>query len=160
MTDLLLRRKWTLKAGNKQVVFVKRPIEHSSHVLMKAFLWALYLPEYPDLSVEVSIGDRYKPDVIARNDSGQPIFWGEAGKVGVDKIRSLVRRYRDTHFAIAKWQSSLCQIMPIVRDAVADLHRTAPFDVLRFSEESAKRFIDQDRYLHFTHNDVEWTRIW
>jgi len=160
VTDLLLRRKWTLKAGNKQVVFVKRPIEHSSHVLMKAFLWALYLPEYPDLSVEVSIGDRYKPDVIARNDSGQPIFWGEAGKVGVDKIRSLVRRYRDTHFAIAKWQSSLCQIMPIVRDAVADLHRTAPFDVLRFSEESAKRFIDQDRYLHFTHNDVEWTRIW
>jgi len=89
VSDLLLRRKWTLKAGNKQVVFVKKPIERSSHILMKAYLWALYLPHYPDLSVEVGVGDRYKPDVIACAADGRPVFWGEAGKVSVEKIRSL-----------------------------------------------------------------------
>jgi len=160
MSDLLLRRKWTLKAGNRQMVFVKRSKEHHSHVLMKAFLWALYLPEYPDLTVEVSVGDRYKPDVISRAADGHPQFWGEAGKVSVDKIRSLARRYRNTHLAIAKWQGSLAQITPIVRAAVADVHRTAPFDVLRFSENSAERFIDQDGYVHLTYDDVEWSRIW
>jgi hypothetical protein len=110
--------------------------------------------------VEVSVGDRYKPDVTSSAADGRPRFWGEAGKVGVDKIRSLARRYRDTHFAIAKWQSNLEQIIPLVRDAVADLHRTAPFDVLRFSEESVARFIDKDGYLRLTHDDVEWSRIW
>jgi hypothetical protein len=160
MSDLLLRRKWTLKAGNRQMVFVKRPKEHHSHVLMKAFLWALYLPEYPDLTVEVSVGDRYKPDVISRAADGRPRFWGEAGKVGVEKIRSLARRYRHTHFAIAKWESSIAQILPLVRDAVADVQRSAPFDVLRFSADRAEQFIDQDGYLRLTHDDVEWLRIW
>jgi hypothetical protein len=31
---------------------------------MKALLWALYLPIYPKLSVEIAIGDRYRPDVV------------------------------------------------------------------------------------------------
>ena len=127
---------------------------------MKAYLWALYLPQYPDLSVEVGVGDRYKPDVIACAADGRPVFWGEAGKVSVEKIRSLARRYRHTHFAIAKWQSSLAPITSIVRAAVAGLHRSAPFDVLRFTAESAERFIDQNGYLHLTHDDVEWARIW
>jgi hypothetical protein len=160
VSELLLRRKWTLKAGNRQMVFVKRSKEHHSHVLMKAFLWALYLPEYPDLTVEVSVDDRYQPDVISCATDGHPRFWGEAGKVSVEKIRSLARRYRHTHFAIAKWQSSIAQIIPIVHDAVADLHRSAPFDVLRFSADSAEHFIDQDSYVHLTHADVEWTRLW
>ena len=160
MSDLLLRRKWTLKAGNRQMVFVKRSKEHHTHVLMKAFLWALYLPEYPDLTVEVSIGDRYKPDVIACDESGQPAFWGEAGKVSVEKIRSLARRYRHTHFAIAKWESNLTQVIPLIHDSIADLHRSAPFDVVRFSANSAEQFIDQDGYVRLTHDDVEWSRIW
>ncbi len=55
--DLLLRRKWTLRAHGRQVVFVKKPVESSTHVVMKALLWALYLPQYPDLTVEIAIGD-------------------------------------------------------------------------------------------------------
>lgn len=43
MTDeLLLRRKWTLRAHGERVVFVKRVSERREHVLMKALLWALY----------------------------------------------------------------------------------------------------------------------
>ena len=39
-------------------------------------------------------------------------------------------------------------------------YKSAPFDVLRFTAESAERFIDQNGYLHLAHDDVEWTRIW
>jgi hypothetical protein len=86
--DLLLRRKWTLRAHGRQVVFVKKPVESSTHVLMKALLWALYLPAYPNLAVETGVGDRYRPDVVALDAQGEPVFWGEAGDVTVAKIRS------------------------------------------------------------------------
>ncbi len=60
MTDeLRLRRKWTFRAHGRQVVFVKEPVESTEHVVMKALLWALYLPDYPGLTVEVGIGDRF-----------------------------------------------------------------------------------------------------
>ena len=62
--DLMLRRKWTFKAHGKQIVLVKKRNEQSRHVLMKAFLWALYLPSFPRLTVEVGIGERFKPDVV------------------------------------------------------------------------------------------------
>ena len=98
-----LRRKLTLRAHGEQVVFVKRKQERIEHVWMKAFLWALYLPEYPDLTVEVGIGDKYKPDVVEMDPRrGRPRFWGEAGHVGEDKIEALTSRYPATHFAIAK----------------------------------------------------------
>jgi hypothetical protein len=158
-SDLLLRRKWTLKAHGKQVVFVKKAKEQSSHVLLKALLWALYLPDYPNLSVEIGVGDRYKPDVVARGHDGHPLFWGEAGRVGIDKIHSLARRYRNTHFAIAKWNTSLDPLIALVSDTLAGLHRTAPFDLLSFPAESTERFIDLQGHIRLTWSDVKWARL-
>jgi len=158
-TDLLLRRKWTFKAHGRQVVFVKRSKEHASHVLMKALLWALYLPDYPHLSVEIFVGDRYKPDIVACGLDGSPLFWGEAGKVGVEKIRMLARRYRNTHFALAKWDMQLTPFITLVRDALAGFRRTAPFDLLSFPADSAERFIDAHGCIHLTHTEVEWIRL-
>ena len=158
-TDLLLRRKWTLRACGQQVVFVKNPNEHSHHVLMKAFLWALYLPDYTDLSVEVPIGDRYKPDVVSLDGQGQPRFWGEAGQVGVRKIRSLVKRYPHTHFAIAKWETRLDPVVEIVQRAISDVKRTAPFDLLAFSADSSERFIDEYGNIRLQHDDLDWVRL-
>src|SRR3569623_810988 len=102
MSDLHLRRKWTLRAHGRQAVFVKRPNEQTSHVLMKAFQWGLFLPDYPDLAIEIPVGDRNKPDVVALGLEGRPLFWGESGQVSAEKIRSLARRYRDSHFVISK----------------------------------------------------------
>ena len=91
--DLLLRRKWKLRAHDQQVIFVKKAGESAEHVLMKAFIWALYLPDYPDMLVEVRIGDRYKPDLVSMDPvQAAPRFWGEAGQVGRAKIHKLVRR--------------------------------------------------------------------
>ena len=78
--DLALRRKWTLRAHGRQVVFVKRPNERTSHVVMKALLWSLYLPDYADLSIETRLADRYEPDVASigdRSDGGSLCTWSE-----------------------------------------------------------------------------------
>jgi hypothetical protein len=161
MSELLLRRKWTLRAHGQQVVFVKKPIEHVHHVLMKAFLWALYLPEYPTLKVEVPIGDRYKPDVVALSidPHGEPRFWGEAGQVSPEKITSLGRRYRQTHFALAKWGANLYTVEHLVATALADIERQAPFDLLCFPTDSADRFIDARGNITLTHADITWKRL-
>jgi hypothetical protein len=158
-SDLMLRRKWTFKAHGKQVVFVKHAKEHSAHVVIKALLWALYLPDYPHLSVEIPVGDRFKPDVVALGTDRQPLFWGEAGKVGIEKFRSLVRRYRHTHFALAKWSMNVGPLIDLVDRAATTHPRSAPFDILRFPADSAERFIDHHGRIRISHTMVEWTRI-
>jgi hypothetical protein len=156
--DLYLRRKWTLRAHGEQVVLVKKHNERAAHVLMKAFLWALYLPEYPDAKIEIPIGDRYKPDVISLRFDGRPRFWGEAGHVGRQKVHDLVRRFRDTHFAFSKWDTDLDPFVELVQEAVADLERSAPVDLLAFPADSAERYID-GRDIHLTRRDLDWIQI-
>lgn len=157
--DLHLRRKWTLHAHGRQVVFAKKAQESSEHVLMKALLWALYLPQYPGLLVEVPVGDRYRPDLVALDENGKPRFWAEAGQVGRQKIHTLARRYRGTHFAIAKWDTGLDPFVTLVVEAVRGLQRSAPCDLIAFPPDAAERFIDADGHIHLGHADLDWVRL-
>lgn len=157
--DQILRRKWTLRAHDKQVVFVKRPNERASHVVMKALLWALYLPRYPDLIVEPKVDDRYRPDVASLGLDGRPCFWAEAGQVTPEKIRSLARRYRETHLAIAKWDIRQDHTLTNVHKALKGITRSAPVDVITFPADSVERFIDDEGRVQLTHDDVSWVRI-
>ena len=126
---------------------------------MKAFLWALYLPDYPDATIEVPVDDRYKPDVVQTDRWGEPVFWAEAGRVGKEKIERLVRRYRDTHFAMAKWDTDIGPFREIVAEAVTDLDRSAPFDLIHFPPDSVDRFVDERGTIHLTADDLDRTRI-
>jgi hypothetical protein len=126
---------------------------------MKALLWALYLPDYPELTVELSIGARYKPDVVALDLGGQPLFWGEAGQVSAKKMHTLLRRYRATHFALAKWNSRLGPVAATVSDALIGLDRTAPVDLISFPADSAVRFFDGQGRIQVTLADLDWTRL-
>lgn len=160
-----LRRKLTLRAHEEQVVFVKHAQERIEHVWMKAFLWALYLPDYPDLSVEVSVEDKYKPDVVQRAPMRRTpmrktmVFWGEAGVVGNDKVEDLIRRYPDTHFAFMQWNRSLNPLREQVEAAVHSVSRQAPIDLIRAPEDAADRFVDDRGRVSLTFDDVHWTRV-
>jgi hypothetical protein len=158
-SELMLRRKWTLRAHGKQVVFVKKTNESAEHVIMKALLWALYLPDYPEMSVEIRIGDRYKPDVVALDNDGKPRFWGESGQVGAEKIRSLARRYRATHFAIAKWDARLDPFVELVKESLDGVKRSAPFDLIGFPADSVERFIDDEGQIQIRHDQIKWMRL-
>jgi hypothetical protein len=119
----------------------------------------LYLPYYPNLTVEATIGDRYKPDVVALDELGVPAFWGEAGQISVEKIHSLLKRYRSTHFAIAKWRSSLNPLINIVKAGLSGLNRSRPVDLINFQEDDAERFIDEKGNITISHSSVDWVRL-
>lgn len=152
--ELELRRKWTFRAHGKQTVFIKKAFESDSHVLLKALMWALFLPDYPNLSVEIPIGDRYKPDLVQMDDSGQPVFWGEAGRVSQRKMQALVNRFRSTHLVFAKWETNLAPFIKVLRKATKSIQRTAPVDLISFPGDSRERFIDRDGNIHIAIEDV------
>lgn len=157
--EIILPRKWTLRVGDRKIVFIKGYVERPEHVIMKALLWALYTPAYPHISIEMRIGDRYKPDVVALDETLQPRFWGESGQVGKEKIHSLVRRYPVTHFAIAKWNTNLAPYKDIISEALKTQKRQAPVDLIRFPENSIERFFDSDNRINITFDEIEWIRF-
>ena len=156
--ELELRRKLTFRAHGKQMVFFKKSFESNIHVLTKAFLWALFLPEYPDLSIEIPVGDRYKPDLVQTSESGVPVFWGEAGQVSQKKIHYLVNRLRSTHLVFAKWNMSLEPIQRIINKKTGSIRRFAPVDLISLPAASDERFIRPDGTIRIGFNDVNRSR--
>ena len=157
-TDLALRGKYTFRVDGQKLVLVKKPVEHLRHVVMKALLWALYLPQYPQLRVEVSIGDKYKPDLVHTASDG-PVFWGEAGTVSTAKLRRILKRFPHTHFALATWNGSLAPISDRVRRQSKGLMRRAPVDIIRFPSTADRQFIDDGGVIHIRHKDLDWQRL-
>jgi hypothetical protein len=156
--DLELRRKWTFRAHGKQMIFFKKSFESDVHVLTKAFIWALFLPAYPDLSVEIRIGNRYKPDLVQTSASGLPVFWGEAGRVSQKKVRYLVNRFRSTHLVFAKWNMSLGLFEKMVKKETESIRRAAPVELISLPADGDERFIFPDGTIRITFGDVSRLR--
>ena len=73
--------------AGRSVRLWQRPGETYGHVLMKALGYAMFVGEYPGLEIELAVGLRYKPDLVALNGPGggrtragaRFLFWGECG---------------------------------------------------------------------------------
>ena len=161
MSEIILPRKWTVRAHGQRMIFLRGLQERAEHVVMKALLWALYLPDYPDLRVEVRVGDHhYKPDVVQVDAAEKPLFWGEAGMVSKKKIETLTRRYRSTHFVITKWNKRLDPLVELVTGALGDVNRDAPFDLISFEPDSFERFFNEKGEVTVSHDDLtHWVRL-
>ena len=157
-SDLLLRRKYTFRVGNRKIILVKKSVERQRHIVMKALLWALYLPEYPELQIEIPIGNKYKPDLV-QLESGSPQFWGEAGSISTQKLRRTLKRFSHTHFAFAIWGSELNQLETRIRRQTKGVKRFSPVDIIRFSPDAGQQFIDDHGRISVHHSDLEWRRI-
>ena len=140
--DLHLRRKWTFRHADHQLVLVKRRGEKAEHVFQKAFLWALYVDRYPGLLVEKSIGDRYKPDLIQLGEDGRPVFWGECGQVKVSKVLSIIRRFSGVRLALARWGESTSHFANQMRKALAPVKTASVVELWNFPADSQARYID------------------
>ena len=119
MKERDLRRKITLTLHGRKVVFIKKSQETLEHVLGKASILALYGDRYPELQVEVPAGDRYKPDLLATDESGEPTFWAEVGTVKRKKIEQLLKRYPGTSFVFARHRPDPHPFEELVRRAAA-----------------------------------------
>jgi len=154
-----LRRKLTVRAHGQSLVLVKRPIESAEHVIQKALLWALYLPSYPQMRVEVPLSQpsRYKPDVLALDDRAEPIFWGECGEVAVEKLQFLLSRYRRTYFVFSKWDIRLDPFADLIVKALKQSRRAAPVELIGFRPSAIER-IQPDGRITVTDEDYELRR--
>jgi len=151
-----LREKWSVRInGNKQIL-IKRAHEREEHVLMKAFMAQLYSGKYHDLKIEVRYNKqhKYKPDVLAIDQFDRALFWGECGSVGNDKIGYLLKHHPDTHFAFAKWESSLEPFLQIIKGHLKPITRRAPVDVIHFPDQSRNK-VKNNGELTITWDDVD-----
>jgi len=153
MTELHLRRKLSFHAHGRTLVLVKRSNEKIEHRVMMALLWALYLPAYPNLRIDVPIGARYQPDLVQLGPAGHPVFWGEAGEVGLEKLRLLCTRYRATHLVFAKWAINLQPFASLLDTVLAGMPRTAPTELIGFDADAA-RFADATGQILIGFEDV------
>jgi hypothetical protein len=154
-----LRRKLTVRAHGRSLVLIKHPMESAEHVLQKALLWALYLPHYPDLRVEVPLlnPSRYKPDLLALDAQHHPIFWGECGEVSIAKLRFVLDRYPRTHIVFSKWDTRLDPFADLIEQALPVNRRSAPVELISFPA-TATAAIAADGTISLHRDDIEIRR--
>lgn len=154
-----LRRKLTVRSNGQLLVLIKRREESAEHVIQKALLWAMLLPEHPTLRVEVELPrpSRYKPDLLALDAADEPLLWGECGEVSVEKLRFLLTRFRRTHFVFSKWSTRLEPFASLIGDALPE-RRSAPVELICFPAAAAE-WIAPDGEVSIDHAALE-TRKW
>lgn len=153
-----LPKKWSFKINGKKQVLIKRREEREEHVLMKVFLAKVYSFYYDGLKIEVRFHgeSRFKPDVLALNEQGHVIFWGECGEVSQEKIKILIKKYRDTHLCFSKWN-----IKPggpfekMIASAIKELkkRRSAPVDFINFPEEVRSQITNDGEVI------IDWDQL-
>lgn len=130
----------------------QRPGEGYGHVLLKALGYAMYVGEYPGLEIELSVGLRYKPDLVALNTGegvgpragARFLFWGECGLVMMRKVAWLLK-HGDTE-CVALFKIG-CAVAPLVRElraAVEPRYREGGrLTLVNFAADIAERTADR-----------------
>ena len=143
LSDISKAKKHEIRVTvqNETKVFLKKKYESLQHVLVKAVLWKLFYDDYAQLDIERDIGDsNYLPDVVAldsniASESGttttttttpvvSPLFWGESGRMSLDKARDLCQRYPTTHIVWMRWGISMQDFIRQVAPALKSVTTT------------------------------------
>jgi hypothetical protein len=109
-------------AGQK-VRLWQRNGESYEHILMKALGYAMFAEEYPTLEIEVKVGLRYKPDLVARNADGGFLFWGEAGANSLRKTAWLLKHTRTKKLVLFKIGQNVNQLIEQIRAEISAKYR-------------------------------------
>jgi hypothetical protein len=111
--------------AGRRVRLWQRRGETYRHVLLKALGFAMYAREYPRLEIELSVGLRYKPDLVALNEGGAAgagarfLFWGECGLVTMRKVAWLLKHGDAERVVLFKLD---CGVRPLVRELRDAVH--------------------------------------
>ncbi|MBD3425898.1 MAG: hypothetical protein GF409_01550 [Candidatus Omnitrophica bacterium] len=143
MGDIDLRKKFTFKIRDKKIVLIKKSHETFAHVAGKILCYALYYPFYPDLQIEMRIGERYKPDLVMLDVRGKPVFWGECGAVGKQKIYKILHKFTNTHFSFIKITKGVKQFRELVLEQRRKASHKGIVDIVSFPEEVTERLTDE-----------------
>ncbi len=87
--------------GHEQRLYLrKRAGESRRHVAMKLLSWLYWY--MPGLEIERSVGQHYKPDLVALGADGRPIVWVDCGTTKRTKIGRMIAANPDCRFGIVK----------------------------------------------------------
>jgi hypothetical protein len=122
---------YDFELAGRRVRLWQRRGESYGHVLMKALGFAMFVGEYPNLEVELSVGLRYKPDLVSLNEAsgGRPragarfLFWGECGMVSMRKVAWLLKHGDAERLVLFKIGSGVNAYTRELRDAVEPRYR-------------------------------------
>jgi len=84
----------------ERVFLTKKRGESLDHVLMKFLSWALFY--HPDLRIEVSADQHYKPDLVRLDERGAPLQWVDCGQTALKKLDRIASKNRKTLIDIVK----------------------------------------------------------
>ncbi len=110
--------------AGKRMRLWQRQGESYEHILMKALGFAMFFKEYPTLEIEVKVGLRYKPDLIARNGNSDFLFWGECGANSLRKTNWLLKHTRTKKLVLFKIGQNLEQLTKQLRGEIAEKYRS------------------------------------
>lgn len=117
--------------AGRRVRLWQRPGESFDHVLLKALGYAMFVGEHPALEIELSVGLRYKPDLVAlasetkrRPRAGVRFpFWGECGMVTMRKVAWLLKHGDVGRLVLFKLGIAARPFADELRGAVAPRYR-------------------------------------
>ena len=130
----------------------QRPGETYEHVLLKALGYAMFVGEYPGLEIELAVGLRYKPDLVALNESGgsRPragarfLFWGECGLVTMRKVAWLLKHGDTERLVLFKIGCAAAPLVRELRAAVGQRYRGGGrLTLVNFAADIAARTADR-----------------
>lgn len=111
--------------AGKRVRLWQRQGESYAHVLMKALGWAMFVAEYPHLEIEIKVGLRYKPDLIAARAGGDFDFWGECGANSLRKTAWILKHTRTKKLVLFKIAINSDQFIKQLRAEIPAKYRAA-----------------------------------
>lgn len=136
-----------LRLAGERLTLYKQAGESYEHVLMKALGYVMFRAVYPTLEIERRIGLRYKPDLVALDDTQQIEFWGECGAVSFRKIAWLAKHTRARRIVIFKFAQTLqavAQWIQLLRAEVEPRYRPKARLSLIIFAASVMEEVDQE----------------
>ena len=132
----------------RRVRLWQRRGESFGHVLMKALGYAMFVREYPNLEIELPVGLRYKPDLVALNEAeGRRLragarfhFWGECGMVSMRKVAWLLKHGDTERLVLFKIGSGVRAYTRELRASVEPRYRmSGRLTLVNFAADIAER---------------------
>lgn len=125
--------------AGKRMRLWQRPGESYEHILMKALGYAMFALDYPNLEIEIRVGLRYKPDLIAVNQEGNFDFWGECGQNSIRKTHWILKHTRTEKMVLFKISSSVEQLIKQIREEIPAKYRmNGKLTLINFVNEIVK----------------------
>ncbi|HYO91415.1 MAG TPA: hypothetical protein VEQ40_07250, partial [Pyrinomonadaceae bacterium] len=102
------------------------------------------VPLFPGLEIERRVGLRYKPDLVARDEAGRFLFWGECGANSLRKTNWLLKHAGVERLVLFKIGRNAFQLVEQLRAVVGVRYRPpGRVTLINFVEDIAARTIER-----------------